>query len=182
MNESKLETNRYPASRIVEVAKALSSDVRVRILEALGDKPMSVGQLAEALGIAQPTVSINVQMLEQAELIVSSQGANREKICAVTCRSILLELPSKPGEGLQRTEEIHMPIGMFSHCFIEPTCGMAARDGSLIGSPDDPRAFTCRNERRLRSSGSRGRDTSNIILRTPCRPVRPSMSCASARN
>ena len=52
MNESKLETNRYPASRIVEVAKALSSDVRVRILEALGDKPMSVGQLAEALGIA----------------------------------------------------------------------------------------------------------------------------------
>ncbi|MFB4331419.1 ArsR/SmtB family transcription factor [Paenibacillus sp. CR_12] len=141
MNESKLETNRYPASRIVEVAKALSSDVRVRILEALGDKPMSVGQLAEALGIAQPTVSINVQMLEQAELIVSSQGANREKICAVTCRSILLELPSKPGEGLQRTEEIHMPIGMFSHCFIEPTCGMAARDGSLIGSPDDPRAF-----------------------------------------
>ena len=79
MNESKLETNRYPASRIVEVAKALSSDVRVRILEALGDKPMSVGQLAEALGIAQPTVSINVQMLEQADLIVSSQGANREK-------------------------------------------------------------------------------------------------------
>ena len=53
MNESKLETNRYPASRIVEVAKALSSDVRVRILEALGDKPMSVGQLAEALGIAR---------------------------------------------------------------------------------------------------------------------------------
>ena len=79
MNESKLETNRYPASRIVEVAKALSSDVRVRILEALGDKPMSVGQLAEALGIARPTVSINVQMLEQADLIVSSQGANREK-------------------------------------------------------------------------------------------------------
>ncbi|GAE08713.1 helix-turn-helix domain-containing protein [Paenibacillus sp. JCM 10914] len=46
MNEAKLETNRYPASRIVEIAKALSSDVRVRILEALGDKPMSVGQLA----------------------------------------------------------------------------------------------------------------------------------------
>lgn len=45
MNEAKLETNRYPASRIVEIAKALSSDVRVRILEALGDKPMSVGQL-----------------------------------------------------------------------------------------------------------------------------------------
>ncbi|MGG1878567.1 helix-turn-helix domain-containing protein [Paenibacillus cisolokensis] len=141
MSEWKQETYRYPASRIVEVAKALSSDVRVRILEALGEKSMSVGQLAEVLGVAQPTVSINVQMLEQADLVVSSQGANREKICAVTCRSIFLELPTRPGEGLQRIEEIHMPIGMFSHCSIEPTCGMAARDGSLIGSPDDPRAF-----------------------------------------
>ncbi|MCC3376746.1 transcriptional regulator [Cohnella sp. REN36] len=141
MSEPKLETIRYPASRIVDIAKALSGDVRVRILEALGDKPMSVGQLAEALGVAQPTVSINVQILEQAELVTSTQGANREKICSVTCRSILLELPAKPGEGLHRTEEIQMPIGMYAHCSVQPTCGMAARDGTLLGSSDDPRVF-----------------------------------------
>nr|WP_202886932.1 helix-turn-helix domain-containing protein [Cohnella zeiphila] len=141
VNEPRQETIRYPASRIVDVAKALSGDVRVRILEALGDRPMSVGQLAEALGVAQPTISINVQILEQAELVSSSQGANREKICAATCRSILLELPAKPGEGLHRTEEIHMPIGLYSHCSVQPTCGMAGRDGMLLGSPDDPRAF-----------------------------------------
>jgi len=141
MNEPNQETIRYPASRIVEVAKALSGDVRVRILEALGEKPMSVGQLAEALGVAQPTVSINVQILEQAELVTSSLGANREKICAATCRSILLELPAKPGEGLRRTEEIHMPIGLYSHCSVQPTCGMAGRDGALLGSQDDPRVF-----------------------------------------
>ncbi|MBB6674427.1 ArsR/SmtB family transcription factor [Cohnella nanjingensis] len=141
MSESKQETIRYPASRIVDIAKALSGDVRVRILEALGDKTMSVSQLAEALGVAQPTVSINVQILEQAELVVSTQGANREKLCSVTCRSILLELPAKPGEGLHRTEEIHMPIGMYSHCSVQPTCGMAARDGTLLGSTDDPRVF-----------------------------------------
>lgn len=132
---------RYPASRILDVAKALSGDVRVRILEALGRQPMSISQLAEALGVAQPTISINVQILEQAELVVSAPGANREKICSVTCRSILLELPTQPGEGLHPVEEIHMPIGMYSICSVSPPCGMVGRDASPIGSPDDPRAF-----------------------------------------
>lgn len=141
MSEIKQDTNRYPASRIVDVAKALSGDVRVRILEALGDRPMSINQLAEALGVAQPTISINVQALEQVELVVSTVGANREKICSVTCRSIVLELPSRPGDGLHLTEEVHMPIGLFSSCSVQPTCGMARRDGSIIGSQDDPRVF-----------------------------------------
>ncbi|ETT46363.1 MULTISPECIES: helix-turn-helix domain-containing protein [Paenibacillus] len=141
MNDISQETIRYPASRILDVAKALSGDVRVRILEALGEKPMSVSQLAETLGVAQPTISINVQTLEQVNLISSTQGANREKICAVTCRSIHLDLPSKLGDGLHQTEEIHMPIGMFSRCSIQPSCGMAGKDGGVIGSQDDPRAF-----------------------------------------
>lgn len=137
----KQEIIRFPASRIVDVAKALSGDVRVRILEALGDQPMSVGQLAEALGVAQPTISINVQMLEQAELVSSTLGANREKICSVNFRQILLELPTRPGDGLNRIESIDMPIGLYASCSVQPTCGMAAADGSLIGSADDPRAF-----------------------------------------
>ncbi|MDF2924020.1 MAG: ArsR family transcriptional regulator [Paenibacillaceae bacterium] len=141
MSEIKQDLLHYPASRIVDVAKALSGDVRVRILEALGEKPMSINQLAEALGVAQPTISINVQTLEQVELITSSLGANREKICSVTCRSILLELPARLGDGLHLTEELHMPIGLFSNCSVQPTCGMARRDGSIIGSQDDPRAF-----------------------------------------
>lgn len=142
MNEiPKQEVIRFPASRIIDVAKALSGDVRIRILEALGDQPMSVGQLAEALGVAQPTVSINVQMLEQAELVSSTLGANREKICSVNCRQILLDLPTRPGDGLHRIETIEMPIGLYADCSVQPTCGMAAADGSLIGSADDPRAF-----------------------------------------
>lgn len=135
------ETIHYSASRILDVAKALSGDVRLRILEALGKQPMSINQLAEALGAAQPTISINVQTLEQAGLVISTQGANREKICSVTCRSILLDLPTQPGEGLHQIEEIHMPIGMYSICSVQPPCGMVGRDGHLIGSQDDPRVF-----------------------------------------
>ncbi|WP_219834058.1 transcriptional regulator [Paenibacillus sp. R14(2021)] len=141
MSESIQDTLRYPSARIVDVAKALSGDVRVRILEALGEKPMSVSQLAEAIGVAQPTISINVQILEAVELVSSTLGANREKICSVTCRSIHLDLPVKLGEGLHRTEELHMPIGMFAHCSVQPTCGLVNRDCIHVGSLDDPRSF-----------------------------------------
>ncbi|OUS75790.1 transcriptional regulator [Paenibacillus sp. MY03] len=141
MVDIRQEVLRYPASRITDVAKALSGDLRVRILEAIGSDQMSVTQLAQALGVAQPTVSINIQILEQAGLIVTSQGSNREKLCSVSGRSILLELPEKPGDGLHKAEEIHMPIGMYSSCSVQPTCGMANKEGTLIGSTDDPRVF-----------------------------------------
>jgi len=141
MSDQAQEVLRYSSNRIVDVAKALSGDVRVRILEALGEKPMSVSQLAEALGVAQPTISINVNILEGVELVTSSLGANREKICSVAGRSIHLDLPVRPGDGLHRTEELRMPIGMFSHCSVQPTCGLVTREGVHVGSVDDPRSF-----------------------------------------
>ncbi|GGD65723.1 ArsR/SmtB family transcription factor [Paenibacillus nasutitermitis] len=141
MSEMTEFVQRYPAARIIDVAKALSGDLRLRILETLGERSMSISQLAETLGVAQPTITINIQMLEHAQLVSSMLGANREKICSVTCRSILLELPSKRGEGLHKLEEIHMPIGMYSRCSIEPYCGMVNREGVYIGCVDDPRAF-----------------------------------------
>jgi predicted transcriptional regulator len=93
-----------------------------------------------ALEVAQPTISINVQILEQAELITTTQGANREKLCSRIHDSLFLQLPNTPGEALHEIEEIIMPIGMYTDCSIRPTCGLAGKDG-VIGSPDDPRSF-----------------------------------------
>ena len=141
MSDVKEQIQRYPASRLIDVAKALSGDLRLRILEALGEKSMSISQLAAKLGVAQPTITINIQLLEQADLVTSALGVNREKICSVTCRTILLELPTKPGEGLHKLEEIHMPIGMYSGSSVGPPCGMVNREGAAIGCIDDPRVF-----------------------------------------
>jgi predicted transcriptional regulator len=126
--------------KIQEVAKALSGDLRLRILEILGNQTLSVTQLMNALEAAQPTISINVQILEQAGLITTTQGVNREKLCSRIHDSLLLQLPNAPGDALHEIEEIMMPIGLYTDCSINPTCGIAGRDG-LIGSPDDPRSF-----------------------------------------
>lgn len=53
----------------IKVMKALSDPNRVRIVKMLQQKMMCVCELQAALGIAQPTVSIHLKILEEAGLV-----------------------------------------------------------------------------------------------------------------
>jgi ArsR family transcriptional regulator len=55
------------------VMKALSDPNRVKILKMLQHKSMCVCELREALGIAQPTVSKHLRVLEDAGLVNSAK-------------------------------------------------------------------------------------------------------------
>lgn len=55
----------------VAVMKALSDPNRVKILKLLQHKVMCVCELKEALGLAQPTVSKHLSLLERAGLVES---------------------------------------------------------------------------------------------------------------
>lgn len=129
----------FPAA-LQETAKALSGDLRLRILEALADGPKSISELMAMLGAAQPTISINAQILEQAGLIETTTGANREKLCSRPYDTLQLELPRAPGDTLHELEQLTMPIGLYTACRVQSPCGLAGKDG-LIGTPDDPRSF-----------------------------------------
>lgn len=53
----------------VKVMKALSDPNRVKIIKLLQQKTMCVCELQAALGIAQPTVSKHLKILEEAGLV-----------------------------------------------------------------------------------------------------------------
>ena len=55
----------------IKVAKALSDTNRVKIVKMLQHKTMCVCELTNALGLAQPTVSKHLKVLEDAGLIHS---------------------------------------------------------------------------------------------------------------
>jgi len=55
----------------LKVMKALSDSSRVKIVKALQFKPMCVCEIHTALGLAQPTVSKHLKILEDAGLVVS---------------------------------------------------------------------------------------------------------------
>ncbi len=53
----------------IEVMKALSDTNRVKIIKLLNQRTMCVCELQGALGIAQPTVSKHLKLLEEAGLV-----------------------------------------------------------------------------------------------------------------
>jgi ArsR family transcriptional regulator len=55
--------------RFVRVMKALSDPSRVKIIKILGVKELCVCEIQQLLGLAQPTVSKHLKILEEAGLV-----------------------------------------------------------------------------------------------------------------
>jgi len=60
----------------IRVMKALSDPNRVKIIKMLEKREMCVCELTAALGLAQPTVSKHLKLLEDAELVVSRKDGS----------------------------------------------------------------------------------------------------------
>ncbi len=58
----------------IKVMKALSDPNRVKILKMLQHKTLCVCEMQAVLGIAQPTVSSHLKVLEDAHLVSSSKA------------------------------------------------------------------------------------------------------------
>lgn len=57
----------------IRVMKALSDPNRVKMVKMLQQKPMCVCEIQFALGLAQPTISRHLKVLEDAGLVQSSK-------------------------------------------------------------------------------------------------------------
>lgn len=141
MTQIKESTKKISSSQLLEVAKALSSELRLRIIEAVSERPMSVTELSKHLNVAQPTVTLNIQMLEAAGLIESEHKLGRGKICSRSSDYLLLELPSVSSSDMsEHLQTIEMPVGMFTDFQVNAPCGLVGKEG-LIGYADDFRTF-----------------------------------------
>lgn len=57
--------------QLLKVMKALGDPTRIRIMKMLEQREMCVCEICAALGVAQPTVSSHLKVLEGAELVAS---------------------------------------------------------------------------------------------------------------
>lgn len=57
--------------QLLRVMKALGDPTRIRIMKMLEQREMCVCEICAALGVAQPTVSSHLKVLEGAELVAS---------------------------------------------------------------------------------------------------------------
>ncbi len=86
----------------------LANPTRLAILENLRDAPMSVTDLAEAIGQEQSMISHNLRALERCNLI-GSERKGKEKIYAVNKETV---------EGIFRVVENHAE----KHCPFHGAC------------------------------------------------------------
>jgi len=126
----------------LETIRVLSSEVRLRILEALATQPLNVNEIAEALSLPQSTVATNVLALEDAGLVLSESVKARkgnQKICRLPFEEVLIRF----GDGARETDsavEVAMPIGLYTNYEVSAPCGLCSTE-SVIGYLDVPEAF-----------------------------------------
>jgi DNA-binding transcriptional ArsR family regulator len=64
---------RLTAERVARDLKLLSDPTRLLILTELGREPATVGQIADRVGVAQPTASVHVRQLREAGLLEATR-------------------------------------------------------------------------------------------------------------
>lgn len=129
--------------RLRRIAHALSSPVRLQIMEALGKRSMNVGELSDMLDVPMSTTALAVKTLEEAGVIISEAqpGARGSmKLCSRRLDTIAINLvPEDKQRGSILT--LQMPIGGYSLAEgIRPTCGLAGIQTN-IGDMDDTSVF-----------------------------------------
>ncbi|MFR2149665.1 MAG: ArsR/SmtB family transcription factor [Christensenellales bacterium] len=129
--------------RLCQVAKALSSQQRVKMIGLLASRSMNVNELADALGMPVSTAALNVRQLEEAGLISSEiqpgiRGAM--KLCSRRIDSVSMHLVPETQEGVSALT-LKLPLGSYASARdIRPECGLVS-EHAWIGESNAPRAF-----------------------------------------
>jgi predicted transcriptional regulator len=124
------------------VYEALSSSVRLKIINLLAQKEMNIKQLAEQLGLSSAIVTMHIKKLEASTIIHcerKSINGSVQKLCFLDIDSLEIDFPNKVSIA-RNYHEFAMPIGHYSDFNATPTCGIATAE-KIIGQYDDPRYF-----------------------------------------
>lgn len=124
------------------MVRGLGSDVRINILNVLGDEPRNVNDIAEILELPQSTVATNILVLEEHGLICTENVKAKkgsQKLCRRPYRELVVRFddadPASDG-----AVEVAMPIGLYTNYEVEPPCGLRTPDG-VVGFLDVPDSF-----------------------------------------
>jgi len=137
------------------IAQALSNKNRLRILNLLKDGQLNIHDISKELNMPMPTVTVNIQKLEESGLITCSAKAGKhgkQKICSLKYQELTLhffdvqpkdeEPPNNPEPVMINTHHdtiLHSPIsptilennidiqlGSFTNHNVKPESGIAS--------------------------------------------------------
>lgn len=135
--------NEHHQTRIAKIGKAISSPVRLQMMNLLTINPLSVQEIAKALSIPVSSTAMHIACLEDAQLVITEtqpglRGSMR--VCLCTMRSIHIDATEPEFDLQAKSFTVDMPVGNYFNWSVEPTCGLADMNG-MMGSYDTPKSF-----------------------------------------
>ncbi len=137
-----MELDLTDPNKLQIVARALSSDLRLKILELLNERSMNVIELSQRLEVPVSTVSNSIVILEEADLIRTERQTGVRgmmKLCSRKKDNITIQLVMPSGHDIQSYYQ-SMPIGHYTDISVTPVCGLLS-DVRSIGEQDDVASF-----------------------------------------
>lgn len=126
-----------------KIVKALSSDVRLRILELLETEDLNIQSISQKLGLGKTTTLTHINILQESGFIRTRYvpgTIGNQKICQkVYDRLVFNFSPQKEAEE-ESAMEIDVPVGNYFNPSAYPPCGLATKN-SVIVHWDDPGVF-----------------------------------------
>jgi predicted transcriptional regulator len=131
------------SSRDSDALIALSSELRIRILNLLHRESLNINEIAEKLSLPQSTVATNVAALEkghlvQSEIVKAKKG--NQKICRAIYEELVIRFTGDESRVREDLIEVEMPIGLFTSYEVSAPCGLCSLE-SIIGYLDVPDSF-----------------------------------------
>lgn len=126
-----------------QIARALSSPIRLQILQLLNEQSLSVNEVAQTLGYPVSSTATNLSVLENCGLVATKwqPGAHGQmKICTRDCDSLFVQMHTTDARGFSNSIAIPMPIGQYTDSNVRPFCGLIGENRTLV-EDNDPTAF-----------------------------------------
>lgn len=127
----------------LDVAKALSTELRLDIFKALLRRSLNVNEIADEFGIPPSTAAINIKKLEDAGLILTEQipgTRGTQKLCSAVIGRIVVDFTELKEPSAETSAVVSLPIGQFVDSECSGPCGLLSEHG-IIGELDEPRSF-----------------------------------------
>ena len=122
---------------LCSLGRALSSPVRLEILQMIYEKGMIIGEIAKQLKIPASSTAFHLKVLEEAGLVrIEELPGTRGgmKLCTRKTDHIIIDL-FKKDRNVDEVFSMEMPVGAYSSFEVTPTCGMCTKEG-IIGNED----------------------------------------------
>ncbi len=126
------------------ICRALSSEIRLKILKALIDRAITISELAEMFYLPVSSMSMHIKILTQAGLVtvVAKPGMHgTKKLCGITASEVNFDFFAHVNQIVRKPPAyVNMPIGHYSSCEAAPPCGIISPNFYLYDE-DAPEGF-----------------------------------------